>query len=670
MYSLASVLTALNLFVWQHPDLDNDLWTFVLRTYLAGSLLGSLLLLLANYRAQTPRIRTQLRTIVVCSGGTIGINVLLFAVASLVPAPWRHSIENAGVFAALLSPISYAYSMLRYDVLIEGVLGRRWLIRCLTVSLFLLLSGWGWLFVVRYPVALNDTVALGLILAIGSVLLGVITTTVGEWLEARVLRGHTDVDLLDYATRELGSFHKLDEFVQFLTTALPKRLHSIGCLVFLATESGGLVLRGSSPTMTNLHPQEEFSITPCSDISTIMQHTHHPIPLDTLAITSTPFSAEDSLLLAALRTARIALLVPLVSSQQGRVIGLIAVGVKETDEPYSPQEIAALSALARAAAASAQNVLLFDTLQQQIQALSEEREDRLALARQINVEQEAVRKRISRDLHDRPVQELSVLKRALTALREDVESWIAEFEDRSSALEGSSAGSTRQSLLEVLLTERRRLEILLGEDVSLLANVSLEKQPTVEGLISQAATTLTMLRGICDDLHPGFLSGSLRKILNDSIARAMKRHPQIKFILETPGQEGEDFPDELKEACKEIVDQAIHNAVVHGLATQIKVHLKHTSEGIVLTVSDNGCGFIPSPPRKLRAGGHHGVANMTERAELLGGLLQITSRLDQGTQVEATFQRNAIPVVPTSKPHTLLGRSLLPRSSTEATLHH
>ena len=56
----------------------------------------------------------------------------------------------------------------------------------------------------------------------------------------------------------------------------------------------------------------------------------------------------------------------------------------------------------------------------------------------------------------------------------------------------------------------------------------------------------------------------------------------------------------------------------------------------MLRVTDNGQGF---PPRRIRpkAGHGEGVPGMQERAELLGGTLQIESAPGKGTQVLATL---------------------------------
>jgi signal transduction histidine kinase len=85
-----------------------------------------------------------------------------------------------------------------------------------------------------------------------------------------------------------------------------------------------------------------------------------------------------------------------------------------------------------------------------------------------------------------------------------------------------------------------------------------------------------------------------------------------------------------------IAQEAITHARKHSAARDIRVVLDVGAESATLSVTDNGQGF---PPRRIRpAAGHgEGVPGMRERAELLGGTLQIESAPGKGTQVLATL---------------------------------
>ena len=82
-----------------------------------------------------------------------------------------------------------------------------------------------------------------------------------------------------------------------------------------------------------------------------------------------------------------------------------------------------------------------------------------------------------------------------------------------------------------------------------------------------------------------------------------------------------------------IAQEAIHNAITHGKATQIVVSLARKEDKLVLSVRDNGRGLSPSMPR----GDGRGVENMRYRARTIGAQLQWDPRPVGGTVVSCTL---------------------------------
>jgi two-component system, NarL family, sensor histidine kinase UhpB len=80
-----------------------------------------------------------------------------------------------------------------------------------------------------------------------------------------------------------------------------------------------------------------------------------------------------------------------------------------------------------------------------------------------------------------------------------------------------------------------------------------------------------------------------------------------------------------------IAQEALHNVVKHARATSVRISVTRRDDGMVLRIEDDGCGFN-STYGGARASGF-GLLSMSERAELAGGLIEITSAPGRGTTV-------------------------------------
>jgi ligand-binding sensor domain-containing protein/signal transduction histidine kinase len=84
-----------------------------------------------------------------------------------------------------------------------------------------------------------------------------------------------------------------------------------------------------------------------------------------------------------------------------------------------------------------------------------------------------------------------------------------------------------------------------------------------------------------------------------------------------------------------IGQEAINNAIRHGRATLVRVTLAYHDDHVVLTVSDDGCGFAADERDPAPASGEHlGLVTMRERAARVRGRLTIVSSPGNGTTIE------------------------------------
>jgi signal transduction histidine kinase len=94
------------------------------------------------------------------------------------------------------------------------------------------------------------------------------------------------------------------------------------------------------------------------------------------------------------------------------------------------------------------------------------------------------------------------------------------------------------------------------------------------------------------------------------------------------------LPDATENNLLRIGQEALLNAIKHGGAGRIRVDLAFTSGAVRLCVHDDGCGFDSTQAPLY---GHFGLLGMHERAEQLGGELQVRSRPGEGTDVRVAI---------------------------------
>lgn len=87
-------------------------------------------------------------------------------------------------------------------------------------------------------------------------------------------------------------------------------------------------------------------------------------------------------------------------------------------------------------------------------------------------------------------------------------------------------------------------------------------------------------------------------------------------------------------AIYRIVQEALSNATRHGRATTVYVTIIEHDDFVKLSIVDNGKGFEMSNSKN-----GHGLKNITERAEILGGELIISTERNKGTTINVIIPK-------------------------------
>ena len=157
----------------------------------------------------------------------------------------------------------------------------------------------------------------------------------------------------------------------------------------------------------------------------------------------------------------------------------------------------------------------------------------------------------------------------------------------------------------------------------------------IQGLIENAAG---QAREIAHGVFPVQMGPEgLPAALDELVAATGRSLRSVKFRF---SPHGKMFPLDPPVAMHfyRIAQEAISNAVRHARAQNVTVELEADFPGITLSVIDDGNGF----DAKAREGDGIGLRSMTYRADLIGGRLEIKSRIPRGLQVSC--------IVPTIAP--------------------
>ncbi|MEO0884815.1 MAG: ATP-binding protein [Cyanobacteria bacterium J06648_10] len=89
--------------------------------------------------------------------------------------------------------------------------------------------------------------------------------------------------------------------------------------------------------------------------------------------------------------------------------------------------------------------------------------------------------------------------------------------------------------------------------------------------------------------------------------------------------------------CKLIAKEGLINVQKHAKATTATLLLEAKEDEVVLTLTDNGCGFEPVEMQK-----GYGLQGIKERSQLLGGQLTVNLSPAHGTHLQVVVPLNRV----------------------------
>ena len=226
-----------------------------------------------------------------------------------------------------------------------------------------------------------------------------------------------------------------------------------------------------------------------------------------------------------------------------------------------------------------------ETLMREIGERQTAERQKIELLKRLVSGQEVERRRIARDLHDHLGQRLTALRLKLASLRE--------------ATVGNDDLYSRATRLQ-------QVAELIDSEVSFLA---WELRPS----------TLDEL-GMIDAIS--------------AFVKEWSKHYEIEAEFHSAGLGDARLDRESETHLYRITQEALNNIYKHANASNVSVLVERIGSEVVLIIEDDGQGITPSETQRQRKGNRGlGLAGMRERADLIGGSLEIESEVGKGTTI-------------------------------------
>lgn len=153
----------------------------------------------------------------------------------------------------------------------------------------------------------------------------------------------------------------------------------------------------------------------------------------------------------------------------------------------------------------------------------------------------------------------------------------------------------------------------------------------------QVERIIDSLQGLITELRPAALDQLGPQPAVEALVARLRARSGLAIELDVDlayeaGRVGERLTPELESAIYRIVQEALTNVLKHAAAERARVLIEERDDAVVVTVEDDGVGIDPQPaPRGF------GIVGMRERAELLGGTLELLSAATGGSRVRAVL---------------------------------
>ena len=210
-----------------------------------------------------------------------------------------------------------------------------------------------------------------------------------------------------------------------------------------------------------------------------------------------------------------------------------------------------------------------------------------------------------------------------------------------------------RDLHDTLLQSFNALLLRLQTVSNVLPGQRDEAKKRVDRAIDQASDAITEGRDTLFDLRSsGSTAIDLDRAISD-FARELLSGP-ISEPAPAVHVKVEGTPIPLNPVVRDevfrIVTEALRNAITHAKAHRIEVEIRYDAHHLRFRIGDNGIGIDRAILDSDHFVGRWGVRGMRERAQLVGGTLEVWSQVNSGTEIELNIPAANVYAKSTSSP--------------------
>jgi signal transduction histidine kinase len=161
-----------------------------------------------------------------------------------------------------------------------------------------------------------------------------------------------------------------------------------------------------------------------------------------------------------------------------------------------------------------------------------------------------------------------------------------------------------------------------------------ERERHLQSAQAELLNVIQTLRATAGELRPPTLAAfGLEKAIRSHAENAKRSKPDLQIELHLmPDRQA--LPDRVRLALFRIYQIALANVIRHAGASRVDIYLILDQDQVVLEIKDNGRGFVvPERLIQLARLGHLGLVGASERAEAVGGKMEMISAPGKGTLI-------------------------------------